>query len=184
MLAGLLKNQPSDGDDLAVLLGLGDELAGQDQAAARVVPADERLEAQDRLIPQPHDRLVVDGELPQLQRLAHLSGQLETSHDGLLHHRGERLVAALAVTLGGIHGAVSIAHDLSHGLTLAGRAGDADAGTDDDLPVGDGDGCFEGRQDAIRGVLGGLGVGQVFEQECELVTTQPRRRIHGSHAAT
>ena len=51
------------GDDQPGLLGDPDELRGREQAAAGVVPADQRLEPGDRLGGQVHRRLVVQHQL-------------------------------------------------------------------------------------------------------------------------
>ena len=48
LAAGLLEDHPADRDDQLGLLGEGDEVDRQDEAARRVLPAGERLEADDR----------------------------------------------------------------------------------------------------------------------------------------
>ena len=47
LLAGLVEQPVSDGDDEARLLGEGDEVLGSDEPALLVRPADERLEPLD-----------------------------------------------------------------------------------------------------------------------------------------
>ena len=46
---GRLEDRPAERDDLAVLLGEADEVGRVDEAARRVAPADQRLDAHDPL---------------------------------------------------------------------------------------------------------------------------------------
>ena len=61
--AGLGEDPPAEGQDQPVLLGQRDELVRRDEAAGRVAPADERLDAGDPARVELDDRLVVDREL-------------------------------------------------------------------------------------------------------------------------
>ena len=60
---GRLQDGPAEREDRAVLLGQADEVGRVDDAAGRVAPADERLDADDPAGGQLDDRLVGDGEV-------------------------------------------------------------------------------------------------------------------------
>ena len=80
--------------------------ARRDPAPFGVVPAHQRLEADDSRRRQVHDRLVVHGELAVLQRLAQLLDEREAADGLLVHARREDRVAAPALTLGLVEGDV------------------------------------------------------------------------------
>ena len=71
----LLEHERRQRADRPVLLGELDELACRDQPAPRVVPAHKRLDADDGLGDSAHLRLVVERELPQLDRVPQLADQ-------------------------------------------------------------------------------------------------------------
>ena len=66
------------GDDQLGFLGQRDEVDRQDEAAARVLPARKRLEADDALRPEVEDRLVVHAELVALEREPELRLDVES----------------------------------------------------------------------------------------------------------
>ena len=70
----------ADRHDQAAVLGDGDELGGVEQAALGVLPAHERLDAGDLAGAQADHRLVVEGELVAVERLAQLAFDLEPGH--------------------------------------------------------------------------------------------------------
>ena len=61
--AALAQHPAADRDDQAGLLGDRDELGGRDQAPLGVAPAQQRLDAGDGPVGEPHDGLVVQLEL-------------------------------------------------------------------------------------------------------------------------
>ena len=56
--------------DEAGLLGERDEDLGRDAAVLGVVPAQQRLGADDGVVGEPHDRLIVEAQQALLQRVA------------------------------------------------------------------------------------------------------------------
>src|SRR5690606_39848140 len=60
--AGLPEYPPSDRDDCTRFFCERDEVGGLHEAARRVLPADERLEAGEPSVAEVHDRLVVHDE--------------------------------------------------------------------------------------------------------------------------
>src|SRR5262245_40295612 len=75
LAAGLRQHPAAERDDLARLLRDRDEFARADHAALGVLPADERLDAEQVARVQLDDRLVEQQELAALERLADLSLQ-------------------------------------------------------------------------------------------------------------
>ena len=72
LAARLEQHRATEREDRAALLGEGDELVGLDEAAGRVAPAGERLDAVDHARRERQHRLVVDVDLA----LVHGVGQL------------------------------------------------------------------------------------------------------------
>ena len=83
--------------------------AGGNEAAARVLPAHQRLDADSRPLASSDDRLVVEHELLALDGALQVREQLEPLEHRCLHARFEDLVAALAVRLGDVHRDVGVA---------------------------------------------------------------------------
>jgi hypothetical protein len=106
------------------VLGQRDELHRADQPPLGVVPAHERLRADDAAVGQSHLGLVVQDELVALDRLAQL-GQ----HEQALVARavGVGLVGghADALLLGLVHGDVGALEQGGHVLAVGGVVGDA-----------------------------------------------------------
>ena len=69
----VLQHVEAELHDQPALLGGGDELRRRDAAVQRMLPARQRLEAGDRVVLEPHDRLVDDVEAAGLERLAQLA---------------------------------------------------------------------------------------------------------------
>ena len=109
---GRLEDRPAEGEDRAVLLGHPDELGRIDRAARRVVPADQRLDADDPAAGEHDDRLVGDGQVAAADASAEIRRQRVAFDDRAVHRRIEDLRAALAVGLGAVHRDVGVAQDL------------------------------------------------------------------------
>src|SRR3954452_3764739 len=134
LAAALAQDPAADRHDEAHLLGERDELVRRDEAALRVAPAQQRLDAGGAAVGEPDDRLVVKLELIGGERALEVGAQLETREDALVHGRLEQAVAALAVALGDVHRRVGVADELlgvGRGLALDDR--DAHAGACDEL---------------------------------------------------
>src|SRR6185312_6222445 len=68
LLAGLAQHAFADGQDQARLFGQRDEASRRDQALLRMLPAQQRFEADDAARLQARLRLVVHGQLVALER--------------------------------------------------------------------------------------------------------------------
>ena len=94
-------------------------------------------------------------------------------------HRGVvDLPHALAAVLGGVHRGVSLAQHRGR-LRPGMPEREPDAGMGRDAVAGDLEGRYEGGDDAI-GHAGRFLQRRVLQEDRELVTTQPRRRVPGS----
>ncbi len=110
--ARLLEHVAPERHDQPGVLGERDELERRDAAAARMVPAHQRLDG-DRLAGREvHDRLVLDEQLALLQRALELVLEVVAADDRVAHLRGEDGEAALAALLGLVHGDVGVAQQL------------------------------------------------------------------------
>src|SRR5256885_2148270 len=72
LLERLLDDEERERPDEAGVLCDGDEDVGRDEAALRLLPADERLDAAHRAVGEPRLRLVVEHELAVLDRAPEL----------------------------------------------------------------------------------------------------------------
>ena len=78
--APLQQHEAADGHDQPGLLGHREELLRQQQAAPRVVPAQQGLEARHLAAREVDERLVVDPELAALDRPAQVGLELQARH--------------------------------------------------------------------------------------------------------
>ena len=120
--------QPPIADDRAVLLGQLDEVVRAEQAARRVLPAHQRLDADDVPVAQVDDRLVLQRGTAR----ASIASCSASPHLQPLHHRGVQFAAvplpgALAVALGLVERQVGVAQQLG-GAGRVAAGGHADAG--------------------------------------------------------
>jgi hypothetical protein len=91
-------------------------------------------------------------------------------------------VAAFAVGFGVVHGDVGVADEQVRGV--GGVAdGDADAGVDGHGDVVDGDGLLQGGDEALRDGVDGVVVGDVFDEDGELVAAESGGGVAGSQVA-
>ena len=74
-----------------------------------MVPAHQRFDAEDVAPGKAHDRLVVELELVEAERVLQIGAQFETLDDAFVHRRLEDAVAALAVALRHVHRDVGVA---------------------------------------------------------------------------
>ena len=113
LLAGLAQHPAADLADLAGLLEDRDELVGLDQTPGRVLPAQQRLDADQGEVVEVVDRLVDEAELVARQRRAQIELELDAAADVGLHLRVEDLVAVLAGGLGLVERHVGVAQQLA-----------------------------------------------------------------------
>ena len=176
--ARLLNDPRTDRDDQAGLLGERHEVDRLHEAARRVPPAHERLEADDRAGRQRHDRLEVQLELVLDQGGAQLGFEGEAMTGHLSHLRLEVLDEVLARLLRPIHRQVGVADDLVSSRVEAfdAGAGDADADPESELAALDDQWLAHCRHDAQCDVSGSI-VGVIAgEEHGELVAAESARR--------
>ncbi len=103
-----------------------------------MLPADERLDTDDRATGEVDDRLVLEEELLLLDGAPEVGLELEPLHRLELHPGLEQLAPVLAATLGEVHRDVGVADDLIRLPTVV-LDGDSDARRDECLPPADGE---------------------------------------------
>ncbi len=165
------------GDDLARLLGQGDEVARHEHPPAGRMPADERLDAHDRPGGELHDGLVLEPQLVPTDRADDERLELGALLDPLAHVRLEQLVAALAGALGPVHREVRVAQEVVGPAFAARRDGDPDARPRERVRVADADRDADHVDQAIGDEPGVLGAGQVLDEDGELVAAEAGRRV-------
>ena len=116
LAAGLAEHPLADLDDQPALLGDRDEAGGGDRAELRVLPAQQRLDAEHPRGVGEHDLgLVGERELPGGERVAQLGLELEPLDGARAHRAVEELQLRLAVLLGLVHRGVGVAQQLLGG---------------------------------------------------------------------
>ena len=153
--AGGAQHPLAERDDQAGLLGERDELAGRDQAALRMVPAHQRLEAADPAVLEANDRLVVQLEFGVGDGRAEIDLERVARLQPPVHLPLEEPVGAAAVALGEIERHVGVLEQLIRAGAVGGRDRDADAGADLDRAAADLERLAEQVDDA-RGELAAL----------------------------
>ena len=126
--ARFAQHPASDIDDLPGRLEQRDELVRLDLAERGVLPAQQRLDADQREVVEAVDRLVVQHELVLFERRAQVELELVAVLDVGAHLRVEHRVAVLAGGLGLVQRHVRVAQQIVG--VLAVPDGDAHAGRD------------------------------------------------------
>ena len=174
---GLVHHEHPEIDDQAGLLGDGDEFVGRHPSEFGMVPARQGLEAGDRAILQPDDRLVEDGEFLALDGAPQLGLQGQAIGLARAHRWLVDVDAIAADALGVIHRELGVLDDLVRELRLRIAQCESDRGGQEDLAVVEGDRRTDGLAD-------GFGEGRdprrvLFRQqdEAELIAGEPRQRV-------
>ena len=108
LLAGFAKDPLADRHDQPRLLGDRDEIARLDRLAARTVPAQQRLRADDLLRRHLDHGLIVQGELAALDRVAEAVLERHPLHRAGVHRRREELDQIRAGLLRAIHRVIGV----------------------------------------------------------------------------
>ncbi len=142
-----------------------------------MVPARQRLEAGDRAVFEPHDRLVQQADLLALDGAAQFGLQREAVGFPGAHRRLVDVDAVAADALGVIHRKLGVLDDLLGQLGLRIGQRQADRGGEEDLAVVEGDRRADGLADGLG--EGGDAGGVLFRQQDqpELVAGEPRQRV-------
>src|SRR5690606_21712936 len=152
--AGFVQDPVAERGDQAGFLGHGHEDLGRDPAAARMVPAEQRLEADDLAFAGIDHRLVVDAEtLAAGERAAQLRLEHRAQLDALVHRLGEEAIAVAAFVLRAVERDVGLAHEFGAVGSVFGRDGDADADADVSLVAGNLERQAHLLEDAVEGRL-------------------------------
>ena len=180
-----LQDGHADLADHAGLLGQLDERVGADQAAMRVVPAQQGLEGHDPAGDQVDDRLVVAEELVLVERLAQVLAQLEPLDGGRPASSARTPGTWTCPTPLAAYSATSASDSRSAPAwpDVAVGDGHAHAGPGEDLPAVEREGHVERLQDPTGHVRGVLGPFHLLEQDAELVAAESGHGVARPHAA-
>ena len=130
ILAGSPDDPFAEGDDQSDLLGEWDEFVRRDDAALRMMPADQCLTAAHVVGGQVHDRLIVHFEFAVLECHAKRKLQRSPSLHAGIHPRLEETIDSAAIRLGAVQGHVGVLEQLVGVGAVSGCKRDADAGVD------------------------------------------------------
>ncbi len=147
-----------------------------------MAPADHRGDA-ERARGERHLGLVVELELALREPAPKIGLEQRAALDPALELIAAETAEIAALGLGPIHGAVGLAHQLRPGLAVARIERDAEAGGDRDLLVVD----RRRRRHRVEQLAGDqsgvLGLGQVLDQDRELVAAEARHGVGLAQAA-
>src|SRR5262245_66583625 len=107
LAASLAQDPFADRNDEAALFGRRNECAGSNEAAARMMPSDQRLEADDTPVDQGL-RLVVQSKLLEVYGSPQITLERAPVARALVHLRGEEPDSAGAFSPRATHGSIGI----------------------------------------------------------------------------
>ena len=177
LLRGALQHEQAELDDQPGLLGDGDELGGRHAAELWMVPARQRLEAGDRAVFEPHDRLVEDGDFFALDGAAQVRLQGQPVGLARPHRRLEHLDAVAAAALGVIHRKLGVFEDLLAALRLVVAERHADRAGDEDFALVEGDRRAQGAADGLRHGGDFFGAALRQQDQRELIAGEAGERV-------
>ena len=148
-----------------------------------MVPAQQRLEAEDRARSEVGERLVVDLELASADRQAQVGFELAALAQRLVHRRLVEAGEAAALRLGAVERHVGILDEVARRVGVGGEDGDADAGAD---PRPSGRRSRRARPSALDDPLGEqAGMASGWLPPCldhrELVAAEPGDQLVAAH---
>ncbi len=174
--AGLAQHPFADRTDQAGVLGQRDEVRRRDQAALRMLPADQGLDAGDQAAAQVHLRLVEQHQFGPLQGLAQVGFHVQAPPHGDTHVGLPEMVPPAASRLGLIQGRFGVPNQPVQTAVVGRVQRNADAGAEHQFLVSD----MQRQADAAQNLVG-YGDGRVraldFERQAELVTANPAEQI-------
>ena len=132
-----MQHELTELDDEAGLLGERNEVERRDQAALRMVPAQQRLEGDYAIAGDVADGLVVRLEFVALERRPHIHFQQAPRLRARVHAGLEEAIGAAAVGLGAVQREVGVLQQLVGIAAVLRRQRDADRDADHDLMVVD-----------------------------------------------
>ena len=140
------------------------------------LPAEQRLDSDDREVRERDDRLVFEPELIALERAAQIVLHPQARDRPAAHALVEHLVPGAASVLGPVHRRVRVADQLIRALPAGGER-DPDAGRDEMLASREHERTRERSRDPLRGVDRVALGGDVLEQDSELIAPESRHRV-------
>ena len=111
VLQRLVEYPIAEQDDQAAFLGERDEAVRRHETALGVIPAEQRLEAEQALGVGGEDRLVKDPKVLVFDRASHLVFELKALARLMVHVWVEQLSRVLAVRLDEVHGLVGVSEE-------------------------------------------------------------------------
>ena len=183
MCADGLQYPAADRDDQAGLLGDRDELVGRDHPALGVAPAQQRFQPDDTLVGEVDQWLVVQLELPTLDRVAQVRLDRHPLNQVIAQRDVEDLEPPAALLFGEVHRGVGVAQQLLRGLAAVVADRDADGGGDEHLTAVELERLDHGVDEALRDFgdrVVGAGAGG---DDGELVPARARDEILLAYAA-
>jgi hypothetical protein len=145
-----------------------------------VPPPHERLDAEQRAVREPNQRLVLDEELAPLQRRRHRRGQAVPGDLGCVAVGVEQGPAALTVGLRPVQRDVGGLDDVGRAASGDLPLDDADARRHGKVVAADLHGRVEGAEHRVRHGDGLLGAGGALQQDHELVAAHARDQVAGA----
>ncbi len=162
--AGAPQHQCAERDDEADLFGERDEFGRHHEAARRVSPSRESLEAADAVFDEIVDRLIMDLEFVPLERIAQVEFERTPRLQPSIHLGLEEAPGSAPVGLGPIERDVRVLEQRAARGAVSRRQRNADARADRDSVAGD---VVGGAQDFVGAIDLGLHDG-------EFVAAEPR----------
>ena len=181
--AGAAQHPFAQIDDQAGMLGDRNELRRRDLADGRMVPARQRLDADDLFAAGIHDRLVGGGEAVVLDGVEQVAfEELSVGQVGV-HRRVVDAGAVAALVLGAIERHVGVAQNVGGVAGAAVDRRDADRGADDDVVAADHVGRADRGDDAAGDRLQRIGIGLAMGDDGEFVAAEAGHQILAAHDA-
>ena len=176
---GFVEHPFADRIDQAGIFGQPDEDIGCDQAAHRMAPAQQRLEADHLALPEAEadDRLVVQFEFVLLDRASKVDLQAASALRLLVHLRAKEGEGAAPGRLRGIQRHVGLLHQIVGVGAVVRRQHQADARADHDLVAVDLERHRQHTHQPLRQAARGAGLRTAALDDGELVAAQARDQI-------
>ncbi|MNJ29758.1 hypothetical protein D3C77_243370 [compost metagenome] len=179
--ARLVEHPLTNADDVAVLLGQGNELVRRDHAQFRMLPAQQGFDADHTLVAVAYLRLIHQVQLVAWQGFAQVFFQFATAAHLAVDAGDIKLVAIARASLGQGHGLFGFLQQLLGAVAVFGEQGDADGGAQADFLVVEGEGRLQVIEDALGQFRRLVGLFDIGLHQCKLIATQARQ---GAEPAT
>ncbi|EXI75312.1 MAG: hypothetical protein AW07_01213 [Candidatus Accumulibacter sp. SK-11] len=173
----------ADRDDQSAILGHRNEARRRNQSVFRVPPANQRFGAEQPAAAALDSWLVVDAQLPALDRDAQVVLDLHSLARAPVHLEGKELGVVAALLLRLVHRRVSVAHQGFDLHTILGVDGDADAARD--MQIGAADVvrlADQADQTTLDDLTDLLDVGDAVEDDDEFVAAHATHRVAAADA--